>query len=276
MMRLQILPSSAQRSAWSITRLLRTPPRGTLHSSFVSPRSFISSPCRSAKSRMPGSSWTRSHSPSCRLRKCRRPWNDQFNRPGCWDLPRSLSVNQHSLRLRTMVLAAWTMLSDTVLAFVDDGALSRGAAIAFYTVTSIAPILLIVIAIADSVFGREAAQGAIIGQLSGLMGQQTADVLQTGDRERLRQIIGHSRNDRRLGHPDGDGVGRVRRNADGAECHLEGRAQGLDRIASRSRAGGKPWPGRRAWFHANRIAGGEHRPDGVGQLTSIPFCRLAK
>jgi membrane protein len=78
-----------------------------------------------------------------------------------------------------MVLATWTMLKDTVLAFVDDGALSRGAAIAFYTVTSIAPILLIVIAIAGLVFGREAAQGAIIGQLSGLMGQQTADVLQT-------------------------------------------------------------------------------------------------
>jgi membrane protein len=78
-----------------------------------------------------------------------------------------------------MVLAAWTMLKETVLAFVNDGALSRGAAIAFYTVTSIAPILLIVIAIAGLVFGREAAQGAIISQLSGLMGQQTADVLQT-------------------------------------------------------------------------------------------------
>ena len=78
-----------------------------------------------------------------------------------------------------MVLAAWTMLKDTVVAFVNDGALSRGAAIAFYTVTSIAPILLIVIAIAGLVFGREAAQGAIIGQQSGLMGQQTADVLQT-------------------------------------------------------------------------------------------------
>jgi membrane protein len=78
-----------------------------------------------------------------------------------------------------MVLAAWTMLKDTVLALVNDGALSWGAAIAFYTVTSIAPILLIVIAIAGLVFGHEAAQGAIIGQLSGLMGQQTADVLQT-------------------------------------------------------------------------------------------------
>ncbi|MFZ2136185.1 MAG: YhjD/YihY/BrkB family envelope integrity protein, partial [Xanthobacteraceae bacterium] len=55
----------------------------------------------------------------------------------------------------------------------------RGAAIAFYTVTSIAPVLLIVIAVAGLAFGREAAQNAIIGQLSDLMGQQTAEVIQT-------------------------------------------------------------------------------------------------
>jgi membrane protein len=78
-----------------------------------------------------------------------------------------------------MFAAVWRLLKGTVLAFIDDGALSRGAAIAFYTVTSIAPLLLIVIAIAGLAFGREAAQGAITSQLSGLMGQQTAEVLQT-------------------------------------------------------------------------------------------------
>jgi membrane protein len=73
----------------------------------------------------------------------------------------------------------WKLLKSTVLAFIEDEALSRGAAIAFYTVTSIAPILLIVVAIAGLVFGRDAAQGAITAQLGGLMGQQTADMLQT-------------------------------------------------------------------------------------------------
>src|SRR6202158_3087639 len=73
----------------------------------------------------------------------------------------------------------WKLLKDTVLSFINDEALSRGAAIAFYTVTSIAPLLLIVIAIAGVVFGRDAAQDAITAQLSGLMGQQTAEVLQT-------------------------------------------------------------------------------------------------
>jgi membrane protein len=73
----------------------------------------------------------------------------------------------------------WELLKDTVLSFIDDDALSRGAAIAFYTVTSIAPLLLIVIAIAGLAFGRDAAQNAIIAQLSGLMGEQTAAVLQS-------------------------------------------------------------------------------------------------
>jgi membrane protein len=73
----------------------------------------------------------------------------------------------------------WTLLKSTALSFIEDEALSRGAAIAFYTVTSIAPVLLIVIAIAGLAFGQDAAQNALIEQLSGLMGQQTAEVLQS-------------------------------------------------------------------------------------------------
>ena len=73
----------------------------------------------------------------------------------------------------------WKLLKATVLSFIEDEALSRGAAIAFYTVTSLAPILLIVVAIAGLAFGQEAAQKAITAQLTGLMGTQTADVLQS-------------------------------------------------------------------------------------------------
>jgi membrane protein len=78
-----------------------------------------------------------------------------------------------------MIFATWKMLKDTVLSFIDDEALSRGAAIAFYTVTSLAPILLIVVAIAGLVFGRDAAQNAISDEFSTLMGRQTAEVLQS-------------------------------------------------------------------------------------------------
>jgi membrane protein len=78
-----------------------------------------------------------------------------------------------------MFSSGWKLIKDSVMAFIEDEALSKGAAIAFYTVTSIAPILLIVIAIAGLAFGRDAAQSAITAQLSGLMGRQTAELLQT-------------------------------------------------------------------------------------------------
>ena len=59
-----------------------------------------------------------------------------------------------------------------VIRFIEDEALSGGAAIAFYTVTSLAPVLLIVVAIAGLVFGLEAAQDAILNQLTALMGKE--------------------------------------------------------------------------------------------------------
>lgn len=72
----------------------------------------------------------------------------------------------------------WALLKATVEGFIADDALSRGASIAYYTLFSLAPVLLIVIAVAGSVFGHEAAQGAIVAQLSGLMGAKTAEALQ--------------------------------------------------------------------------------------------------
>jgi membrane protein len=67
----------------------------------------------------------------------------------------------------------------SVQAFIDDEGLTRGAAIAFYTIMSIGPVLFIVVAIAGLAFGEDAARGAISGQLSGLMGQQSADSLRS-------------------------------------------------------------------------------------------------
>ena len=74
--------------------------------------------------------------------------------------------------------AAWRLIKESLLAFIADGALSRGAAISYYTVTSLAPILIIVIAIAGVFFGQDAARGAIQDEIGGLMGQQGAHVLQ--------------------------------------------------------------------------------------------------
>ncbi|HYM99978.1 MAG TPA: YihY/virulence factor BrkB family protein [Aestuariivirgaceae bacterium] len=70
------------------------------------------------------------------------------------------------------------LIKKSVLAWVDDYAPSMGAAIAYYTLFSIAPLLIIAIAVAGLVFGPEAAQGAIVAQLEGLIGKEGAIAVQ--------------------------------------------------------------------------------------------------
>jgi membrane protein len=72
----------------------------------------------------------------------------------------------------------WQYLQAVVEAFVADDALSRGASISFYTVTSIGPVLFIVVAIAGLVFGEDAARGAVSQQLGTLMGKEAADLVE--------------------------------------------------------------------------------------------------
>ena len=74
--------------------------------------------------------------------------------------------------------AMWMLLAATYTKWVEDHAQSLGAALAFYTVFSLAPILLIVIAIAGVVFGQEAAEGQIIGQIQDLVGEESAKAIQ--------------------------------------------------------------------------------------------------
>ena len=66
----------------------------------------------------------------------------------------------------------------TVTEWIDDRASSKGAALAFYTLFSIAPILVLAIALAGYFFGVEAAQGELVTQLRGLIGQDGAEAVQ--------------------------------------------------------------------------------------------------
>jgi membrane protein len=74
---------------------------------------------------------------------------------------------------------AWSILKSAVEGFIAHGALSRGAAIAFYVVTSLAPVLLIVVAVAGIVFGQDAVRGSLAHQLGGLFGEQGGELIQT-------------------------------------------------------------------------------------------------
>ena len=77
-----------------------------------------------------------------------------------------------------MLKNAGTLLKETLASFIEDDALSRGASMAFYAVTSLAPILLIVAAIAGLFFGEDAARNALAGQFETLMGHESAALLQ--------------------------------------------------------------------------------------------------
>jgi len=70
------------------------------------------------------------------------------------------------------------LLKQSVSAWLDDRAPSMGAALAYYTAFSIAPLLIIAIAIAGLVFGRDAAKEAVVGQFQGLVGESGGAAIQ--------------------------------------------------------------------------------------------------
>jgi membrane protein len=72
----------------------------------------------------------------------------------------------------------WQIIMAAGNAWMDDYAPSMGAALSYYTLFSLAPLLVLIIGIAGLVFGHDAAQGAIIAQLQGIMGKDGATAVQ--------------------------------------------------------------------------------------------------
>jgi len=70
------------------------------------------------------------------------------------------------------------VLVESLTSWVDHRASSKGAALAFYTLFSMTPILVVAIAVAGYVFGAEAAQGEIVNQMQGLVGPNGAQAIQ--------------------------------------------------------------------------------------------------
>lgn len=73
--------------------------------------------------------------------------------------------------LPTRLRPLWQLLRETFADWSADGAPRLAAALSYYTLFSLAPLLVIVIAIAGIVFGREAVQGQLVSQIDGLVGR---------------------------------------------------------------------------------------------------------
>ena len=76
------------------------------------------------------------------------------------------------------VVTWWSLARAAIGSWIDDEAPSMGAALSYYTVFSLAPLLFIVISVAGLVFGQEAARGEIFGHLTSMMGVEAATGVQ--------------------------------------------------------------------------------------------------
>src|SRR5215213_5793414 len=86
-------------------------------------------------------------------------------------------------KLRRIVGLRWTDISSLVKTAIanwfEHNVPRLSASVAFYTLLSLAPLLIIVIAVAGAVFGKEAAQGQLVWQIQDLIGRDGAEMVQT-------------------------------------------------------------------------------------------------
>ena len=72
----------------------------------------------------------------------------------------------------------WSLIKRATSAWIDDYAPSMGAALSYYTIFSLAPLLLIVISVAGLFFGADAVRGQLFAELRGLMGEDAAKAVE--------------------------------------------------------------------------------------------------
>jgi membrane protein len=75
--------------------------------------------------------------------------------------------------------AVWKILKSAVRGYIANEALSRGAAISFYAVTSLTPILLIVVAVAGVAFGNDLVRDSLIREMGGVLGQESGELVKS-------------------------------------------------------------------------------------------------
>jgi membrane protein len=73
----------------------------------------------------------------------------------------------------------WQLVKDTGRAWSEDKVPRLAAALSYYSLFSLAPMLIIIIGVAGLVFGRDAAEGRVVEEFEGLLGHEGAQVVQS-------------------------------------------------------------------------------------------------
>ena len=82
------------------------------------------------------------------------------------------------MRIKNIFAKSWFLLKNTFLEFNDDNAIKLSAALAYYTIFALPPLLIIIITICGFFFGEEAVTGELYGQINGLVGNGAASQIQ--------------------------------------------------------------------------------------------------
>lgn len=78
------------------------------------------------------------------------------------------------MKTKNRLLDFWRILKSAFSHFIDFNALKLSAALSYYTVFSLGPLLIVIISLAGVFFGQQAVEGRVYHQISGLVGSDTA------------------------------------------------------------------------------------------------------
>ena len=92
--------------------------------------------------------------------------------------------------MRKKIISVYTYLKQVFTEFLEDNILKYSASLAYYTVFSLAPVLIVIISICGVLFGKEAIEGHIYSQIKGLVGSDAASQVQ--DTIKNIHLTGHN------------------------------------------------------------------------------------
>jgi len=82
------------------------------------------------------------------------------------------------MKVKSALRNSFTILKDTAKGFSEDKGLKLSASLAYYTIFSLAPLLLLVTSLAGAIFGKDATEGTLFSELKGLIGNEAAAQIQ--------------------------------------------------------------------------------------------------
>ncbi len=82
------------------------------------------------------------------------------------------------MKLFQLIKSFFHLLKETFLEFINDNAIKLSAALSYYTIFSLPPLLIIIISLSGIFFGPEAVRGELFGQINGLVGNDAAIQIQ--------------------------------------------------------------------------------------------------